>query len=94
MLFLMTKLENKIANKERKEITIKLKDLLQEYVESRKIKVHKKIIERILEITNKLYDLQKQHTKFLHDQSYLGLKRIKDLFELEEDEDFTSVLMR
>ena len=50
--------------------------------------------DRIVEITNKLYDLKKQHTKFIHDQSYFGLKRIKDLFELEEDEDFTSVLMR
>ena len=94
VLFLMTKLENKITNKERKEITSKLKDLLKEYVESRKRKVYKKIIERIVEITNKLYDLKKQHTKFLHDQSYFGLKRMKDLFELEEDEHFTSVLMR
>ena len=94
VLFLMTKLENKITNKKRKEITSKLKDLLKEYVESRKRKVYKKIIERIVEITNKLYDLKKQHTKFLHDQSYFGLKRMKDLFELEEDEDFTSVLMR
>ena len=43
VLFLMTKLENKITNKERKEITSKLKDFLKEYVESRKRKVYKKI---------------------------------------------------
>ena len=36
----MTKLENKITNKERKKITSKLKDLLKEYVGSRKRKVH------------------------------------------------------
>ena len=40
VLFLMTKLENKITNKERKEITSKLKDLLKEHVESRKRKVY------------------------------------------------------
>ena len=39
-MFSMTKLENKITNKERKKITSKLKDLLKEYVESRKRKVH------------------------------------------------------
>ena len=50
VLFLMTKFENKIKSKERKEITIKLKDLLKEYVESRKRKVHKKIIEGILRL--------------------------------------------
>ena len=37
--------------------------------------------------------MQNQHAKFQHDQIYFGLKRISDLFELEEDEDFTSILM-
>lgn len=43
----MTKLENKVTNKERKVITSKLKDLLKEYVESRKRKVREKLLKEL-----------------------------------------------
>ena len=81
VLFLMTKLENKITNKQRKNITGKLKNLLKEYVKTKKIIAREKIIENIVDITNDLYSKQKQHTKFYYDQTYYGLKEIKDLFE-------------
>ena len=67
---------------------------MKEYVESRKRKICEKIIERIVEITNELYSTQKQHTKFQLDQSYYGLKKIRDLFELDDEEDFTAVFVR
>ena len=90
----MTKLENKVTNKERKVITSELKELLKEYVESIKRKVRERIIERIVEITNELYSTQKQHTKFQHDQSCYGLKKIRDLFELDDVKDFTAVFYK
>ena len=93
VLFLMTKLENKITDKERKNITSELKDLLKEYVKSKKIRAREKIIEKIVDITNALYSKQKQHTKFYGDQTYYGLKEIKDLFE-KIDENFKPILMR
>ena len=43
----MTKLENKVTNKERKVITSKLKDLLKEYVESSKRKVREKLLKEL-----------------------------------------------
>ena len=93
VLFLMTKLENKITNKERKNITGKLKNLLKEYVKTKKIIAREKIIEKIVDIKNDLYSKQKQHTKFYYDQTYYGLKEIKDLFE-KKYEDFTPIIMR
>ena len=92
VLFLMAKLENKITNKERKNITSELKDLLKEYGKSKKIRAREKIIEKIIDITNDLYPKQKQHTKFYNDQTYYGLKEIKNY--LKKDEDFTPILTR
>ena len=89
----MTKLENKLTNKEIKNIKVELKDLLKEYVENKKLNVRNKIIEKVVDITNDLYSKQKQHTKFYGDQTYYGLKEIKNLFK-KEDEDFTSIFMR
>ena len=43
----MTKLENKVTNKEIKVINSKLKDLLKEYVESRKRKVREKLLKEL-----------------------------------------------
>ena len=93
VLFLMTKLENKITNKEKKNITSELKDLLKEHVKSKKIRARQKIIEKIVDITNYLYPKQKQHTKFYNDQTYYGLKEIKNYLK-KKDEDFTPILTR
>lgn len=57
--------------------------------------MHEEVVERIVEITSDLYDKQKQHTKFHHDQKYYGLRRVKDLFEVDGyEEDFNPVLVR
>ena len=90
VLFLMTKLENKITNKERKNITGELKGLLKEYVKSKKMIAREKIIEKIVDITNDLYSKQKQHTKFYNDQNYYGLIEMKNLFEKNRCRFFTS----
>ena len=52
--------------------------MLKEYVKSKKIRARHKIIEKIVDITNYLYPKQKQHTKFYNDQTYYGLKEIKN----------------
>ena len=94
VLFLMTKLENKITNVQRKEIIRELKRILERYANTRKSRIHKEVIDRIEKIANNLNEIQRQHKKLRHDHSYYGLRKIKDLFEVDEEEGFTPVLVR
>ena len=94
VLFLMTKLENKITNVQRKEIISELKKLLERYANTRKSRIHKEVIDRIEKIANNLNEIQRQHKKLRHDHSYYGLRKLKDLFKVDEEEGFTPVLVR
>ena len=72
VLFLMTKLENKITNVQRKEIIRELKRILERYANTRKSRIHKEVIDRIEKIANNLNEIQRQHKKLRHDHSYYG----------------------
>ena len=76
-LKLITSFESKQINKERQILTKELIKL--------KNKIHTRTtldraINRIVKITNDLYNIQKQHNKLQHDQTYFGLRDIEHLF--------------
>ena len=95
VLLLMTKLEldNKVTNTERLNIYEELKELKEKYVGTRNKNFRMQVVERIVKITNDLYNKQKQHTRLLLDQAYLGLRDLKYLFE-EDNNDYESILVR
>lgn len=74
----LTKLGNKLTNKERKEINKEMNDM--EYVNYTRT-TREKAIRRLVELTNILLNKQKQHTKHHHDQTYYGLKDIQHYYE-------------
>ena len=95
VLLLMTKLEldNKVTNTERLNIYEELKELKEKYVGTRNKNFRMQVVERIVKITNDLYNKQKQHTRLLRDQAYLGLRDLKYLFE-EDNNNYESILVR
>ena len=95
VLLLMTKLEldNKVTNTERLNIYEELKELKEKYVRTRNKNFRMQVVERIVKITNDLYNKQKQHKRLLRDQAYLGLRDLKYLFE-EDNNDYESILVR
>ena len=89
----MTKLDNKLTNVERSYIFNELKVLKEKYVRIRKRNIHMQVIERIVKITNDLYNKQKQHTRLLHDQAYFGVRDLKYLFE-EDNNDYEAIFVK
>ena len=76
-LKLITSFESKQINKERQILTKELIKL--------KNKIHTRTtldraINRIVKITNDLYNIQNKHNKLQHDQTYFGLRDIEHLF--------------
>ena len=82
---LTSKLSNKITNIERTNILEYLKALKKRYIESSNEQIRKRVIRKVVKITNELYNIQKQHTKLQHDQTYFGLRDIKYLFNNKVD---------
>ena len=78
---LTAKLGNKVSNIERAEILKDLNELKKKYIKSDNEGDRRRVINKIVKITNDLYNLQKQHTKLQHDQTYFGLKDLKYLFD-------------
>ena len=95
VLLLMTKLEldNKVTNTERLNIYEELKELKEKYVGTRNKNFRMQVVERIVKITNDLYNKQKQHTRLLRDQAYFGLRDLKYLFE-EDNNDYETIFVR
>ena len=82
---LTSTLSNKITNIERTNILEYLKELKKRYIESSNAQICKRVIRKVVKITNELYNIQKQHTKLQHDQTYFGLRDIKYLFNKKVD---------
>ena len=93
VLLLMTKLDNKLTNVERSYIFNELKQLKEKYVRTRNRNIRMQVIERIVKITNDLYNKQKQHTRLLHDQAYFGVRDLKYLFE-EDNNDYEAIFVK
>ena len=75
---LMTaKLGNKITNERRTKIRNEMNDVLKTKHTST---IRKRAINRIVELTNELYMIQKQHTSKHKDQTYYGIKDIEHLY--------------
>ena len=87
---LATRLENKITNVERLRLYEKINELKKKYVETRNRSIRNKVIQEVVNITN---NLQKQHTKLQHDQTYFGLRDIKNLFN-EDNNIYEPVFVR
>ena len=94
VLLLMNKLDNKLTNVERSYIFNELKVLKEKYVRTRYRNIRAQVIERIVKISNDLYNKQKQDTRRLfHDQAYFGLRDLKYLFE-EDNNDYEAIFVR
>ena len=89
----MNKLDNKLTNVKRSYIYNELKELKEKCVRTRNRFIRMQVIERIVKITNDLYNEQKQHTRLLHDQAYFGLRDLKYLFE-EDNNDYEAIFVR
>ena len=77
---LATRLSNKLTNVERLSLYEKIDELKKKYVETKNKNICNEVIQEVVNITNNLYNKQKQHTKFQHGQTYFGLRDIKKLF--------------
>ena len=77
---LATRLDNKLTNVERLRLCEKINELKKKYVETKNKNIRNEVIQEVVNITNDLYNKQKQHTKLHHDQTYFGLRDIKNLF--------------
>ena len=90
---LTSKLGNKLTNIEMAEIFKILNDLKKRYVEASNERVRRRVIRQIVKITDDLYNVQKQHTKLQHDQTYFGLRDLKYLFTNDEV-DYEAIFVR
>ena len=53
----------------------------------------RRVVKRIVKISNDLYNVQKQHTNLQHDQTYFGLKDVKHLFT-DDEVDYDPIFVR
>ena len=90
---LSTRLNNKVTNVERLKLYEKINELKKKYVETRNKNIRNEVIQEVVNITNNLYNKQKQHTKLQHDQTYFGLRDIKNLFN-EDDHIYEPIFVR
>ena len=82
---LTAKLDNKLCYIERAKIFEELDKLKKKYkVKNADERTRRRVIKKIVKITNDLYNVQKQHTKLQHDQTYFGLRDLKHLFTNDE----------
>ena len=85
MQLLTAKLDNKLSYIERAEIFEELEKLKNKYkVKNADERTRRRVIKKTVKITNDLYNVQKQHTKLQHDQTYFGLRDLKHLFTNDE----------
>ena len=85
MQLLTAKLDNKLSYIERAEIFEELEKLKNKYkVKNADERTRRRLIKKTVKITNDLYNVQKQHTKLQHDQTYFGLRDLKHLFTNDE----------
>ena len=71
----------------------KIDELKKKYVETKNKNIRTEVIQEVVDITNNLYNIQKQHTKLHHDQTYFGLRYIKNLFN-EDDHYYEPIFVR
>ena len=82
---LTAKLDNKLSYIERAQIFEELERLKNKYkVKNADERTRRRVIKKTVKITNDLYNVQKQHTKLQHDQTYFGLRDLKHLFTNDE----------
>ena len=77
---LTTRLGNMLTNVQRKKLYEKIYELKKKYVNTKKYSIHEKVIKEVVNITNNLYNIQKQHIKLQREQTYYGLRDVKNLF--------------
>ena len=53
----------------------------------------RRVVKRIVKISNDLYNVQKQHTNLQHDQTYFRLKDVKHLFT-DDEVDYDPIFVR
>ena len=82
---LTNRLDNKLTNVERSKLYEKINELKKEYVKTNNKNIREKVTQEVVDITNNLYNIQKQHTKLQHDQAYHGLRDIKNLFNVNDN---------
>lgn len=91
---LTAKLDNKLCYIERAKIFEELDKLKKKYkVKNADERTRRRVIKKIVKITNDLYNVQKQHTKLQHDQTYFGLRDLKHLFT-NDKVDYEAIFVR
>ena len=90
---LATRLDSKLTNVERLRLYEKINELKKKYVETKNKNIRNEVIKEVVDITNNLYNIQKQHTKLHHAQTYFGLRDIKNLFN-EYDNIYEPIFVR
>ena len=69
-----------LTNVQRKKLYEKIYELKKKYVNTKKYSIREKVIKEVVNITNNLYNIQKQHIKLQREQTYYGLGDVKNLF--------------
>ena len=90
---LTTRLGNKLTNVERSKLYEKIDELKKKYVETKRKSIREEVIQEVVDITNNLYNIEKQHTKLQHDQTYYGLGDIRNLFN-GDDNNYEPIFVR
>ena len=91
---LVAKKNSKITNVKRSNIFKQINELKKIYAKRKHESQYRKIIKRIVEIINDLYNKQKQHITLQHHQTYFRLKDLKYLFESDDTIDYDPVFVR
>ena len=65
----------------------------KKYVETRNKNISNEVIKEVVDITNNLYNKQKQHAQLQHDQTYYGLRDLKKSF-IEYDNIYEPIFVR
>ena len=79
---LLAKLGNKIINTKRKKT---IEELIKIESENHTRTTYDEAIRYLVKKTNELYNIQKQHNKHHHDQTYFVLSDIHNIFEHTDD---------
>ena len=69
-----------LTNVQRKKLYEKISELKKKYVNTKKYSICEKVIKEVVNITSNLCNIQKQHIKLQREQTYYGLRDVKNLF--------------